>query len=99
MAKKGECKHTKRIAKPKAIPITDKKAYTWIRRTGCGPHPMRGSVPLVVLLRDLLGVAKTAKEAKSIMVRRLVEIDGTIRTTDDFPVGIMDVVAFPKADK
>jgi small subunit ribosomal protein S4e len=99
MAKKGEGKHMKRIAKPKAIPITDKKAFTWIKRTAPGPHPMRSSIPLVVLLRDVLKVAKTAREARSIMVQRLAEVDGVPRAAEDFPVGLMDVVGFPKADK
>ena len=99
MAKKGENKHQKRIAKPKAIPITDKKASTWITRTGPGPHPKQGAVPLVVLLRDVLGLAKTAREARGILSQRLVEVDGRVRTTEQFPVGLMDVVGFPKADK
>ena len=99
MAKKGECRHQKRISKPKAIPITDKKAKTWITTTGPGPHPKRSSIPLSVLLRDVLGMAKSNREARAIIVQRLVEIDGKARTGEDFPVGLMDVVGFPKADK
>jgi small subunit ribosomal protein S4e len=99
MAKKGECKHQKRIAKPKAIPITDKKASTWITRTGSGPHPKRSAIPLSVLLRDVLKVAKTAREARAIFVSRLVEVDGKARTEGKFPVGLMDVVGLPKAGK
>jgi len=99
MAKKGEGKHVKRIAKEKAIPITDKKAHVWITKTGPGPHPKRSSIPLSVLLRDVLGVAKTAKEARSILVQRLVEVDGKARASGEFPVGLMDVVGMPKADR
>jgi len=99
MAKKGECKHQKRISKPKAIPITDKKASTWITRTAPGPHSKEGAIPLSVLLRDVLRVAKTAREARAILVQRLVEVDGTVRTGEKFPVGIMDVVGLPKAGK
>ncbi len=99
MAKKGENKHMKRIAKPKAIPLSDKKASKFIIRTACGPHPMRGAVPLTVLLRDVLHVAKSAREAKNILSARMVEIDGRARTAEDFPVGIMDVISMPKAGK
>jgi small subunit ribosomal protein S4e len=99
MAKKGEKKHMKRIAKPKAIPIIDKKASKFITRTACGPHQMKGAVPLSVLLRDMLQVAMNAKEARTILRGRMVEIDGTVRTAEDFPVGIMDAVALPKAGK
>jgi len=99
MAKKGEAKHQKRIATPKVIPITDKKASTWIARTVPGPHARASSVPLSVLLRDILKVAKTAREAKSIMVKRMVEVDGKPRTDERFPIGLMDVIGFPKAGK
>ena len=99
MEKKGEAKHQKRIATPKVIPITDKKASTWIARTVPGPHARASSVPLSVLLRDILKVAKTAKEARRVMVQRMVEIDGKARTDERFPVGLMDVVGFPKAGK
>jgi len=99
MAKKGEAKHQKRIAKPKAIPITDKKASKWIIRTSPGPHGRNRSMPLSIFLRNVIKVAKTANEARRIIVQRAVEIDGKARTDERFPVGLMDVVGLPKAGK
>jgi small subunit ribosomal protein S4e len=102
MAKRGGTKHVKRLATPKAVPIKDKKASTWILRTSPGPHPNRASIGLGVLLRDVLKVAPTLKEVKQILNSqnpRLVKIDDSPRTDARYPVGIMDVIRFESADK
>jgi small subunit ribosomal protein S4e len=55
-------------------------------------------VPLILILRDVLGFAKTRKEAKTIVSQGKVRVDGSIRKEDDFPVGLMDVISIPDAD-
>jgi len=92
MAKRGGCVHLKRIAAPKAIPISDKKAATWILRPSPGPHSKDRNIPLGVLLRDVLGAVKSMREVKRILKLRFVQVDGIVRVDEKFPVGIMDVV-------
>ncbi|MBI5228342.1 30S ribosomal protein S4e [Candidatus Micrarchaeota archaeon] len=99
MAKRGLSKHIKRIAVSKAVPITDKKAKKWMIRPSPGPHSRKYSMPLAVLLRDVLRVAKTAQEAQKILSAGLVTIDGKIKKSVRLPVGLMDVVSFAKLDK
>jgi len=99
MAKRGGTKHLKRIASPKAVPVHDRKARTWMTKHMPGPHPKRSSVPLGVLLRDVLKLATTLREVRRILARRLVQVDGKPRTEEKFPVGLMDVVDFPKSGK
>lgn len=99
MAKRGERKHQKRIAKPKAIPLTDKKKHIFVTRTSPGPHPRRSAIPLTVLIKDVLKFAKTNREAKIILDKRMVQVDGKVRTEPKFPVGLMDIVSFPIAKK
>jgi small subunit ribosomal protein S4e len=97
MSKRGGTKHLKRIAAPKAVSLTDRKERTWMIKTGPGPHAKKHAIPLAVLLRDIIGVVRNAKEAGSAISRRLVKVDGRPRTDAKFPVGLMDVVSF--ADK
>jgi small subunit ribosomal protein S4e len=97
MAKRGRPGHLKRLAAPKALPITDKKAHTWIIHASPGPHSKRVAIPLTVLLRDVLHVASTMREIKKALNARVITIDGTVRTDGAYPVGLMDAVAF--ADK
>jgi small subunit ribosomal protein S4e len=87
----------KRLAAPKAIPITDRKEKTWLLKASPGPHCKESAVPLLVLMRDMLKVAETAREIKKAITGRLVSVDGKIRTDVAFPVGLMDYVSF--ADK
>ena len=98
MAKKGESKHLKRIAISSAVPIHNKKEYLWIINPSPGPHSKRSSITLRVLLRDVLGVAKNAKEADSIINARLVSIDGIARTDPSFSVGLFDVLEFQNSE-
>jgi small subunit ribosomal protein S4e len=99
MAKRGGTKHLKRIASAKAIPITDKKERKWMSKTAPGPHPVKHAIPLGVLVRDILKIAPTLREARHIISGRMLEVDGTVRTNERFPVGLMDVVSFPKGNK
>jgi small subunit ribosomal protein S4e len=98
MAKRGRKGHTKRIAVPKAVPIHNKKAEVWIANTSPGPHGKKKSMSLVVLLREVLGVAENSKEVKIILNDRKVLVDGVARTDHKFPVGFMDIVSMPAAD-
>ncbi len=92
MAKRGGTNHLKRLATPKAVPIKDKKARTWILNTAPGPHAKKHSLSLGVLLRDVLKVVASSKEAKKILTERKVSIDGRVRADVKFPVGLMDLV-------
>jgi small subunit ribosomal protein S4e len=84
--------HTKRIAagygkKPK-----------WIT-TPKGPHPKAESIPLMMVVRDILGYADNAREARKIITEGMVLVDKVPRTDPVYGVGLMDVVELPKADK
>ena len=99
MGKRGGTKHLKRIASPKAVPVHDKKALVWITKPSAGPHPKKHAMPLGVFVRDILKLARTAREARRILASRLVKVDGKVRTNEKFPVGLMDVLSVPKSGK
>jgi small subunit ribosomal protein S4e len=98
MAKRGGTKHMKRLASPKAVLVHDRKDTKWIINTAPGPHPKKHAIPLGVLLRDVLGVATTAREAGRALAGRMVLVDGKVRTDAKFPVGLMDVISLPKME-
>jgi len=99
MGKRGGSVHLKRLAAPKAMPIKDKKKDTWVAKPLPGPHPLSNCLPLGVLLRDVLNVVETMREAKKILSNRLVLVDGVPRSEAKFPVGLMDVVSLLPEDK
>ena len=51
---------------------------------------------MVVLLRDYLNIAKTAKECRNILNRELVKVNNEVVKDARFSVGIMDVIEMLK---
>jgi len=98
LGKKGGSSGLKRKPAPRFWPI-HRKEFTWVVRPSPGPHSLQACLPLAVVLRDILGFAKTRKEAKTIISQGKVFVDGKIRYEDSFPVGLMDVISIPDADK
>ncbi len=87
----------KRLASPKWWPIERKtKRFTVPPR---GPHKKSLSLPLQVLLRDMLNVAETGKEAKTVIKKGEILIDGRKIKDPKFGVGIFDLVEIPLLKK
>jgi small subunit ribosomal protein S4e len=88
-------KDMKRITAPRSWPVARKTNY-WIQGPAPGPHAVQGCMPLSVVLRDILKVCDTAKEARAILDDRQVLVDGKVITSVKHGVGLMDVVSLPK---
>ncbi len=95
MTKHGQRRQLKRVAAPKLFPIPRKVGGRFTIKPMPGPHPADRSIPLGIILRDILGYARTLREIKKILNRKLVKIDGRIITEYKFPVGIMDIIEIP----
>ncbi|MFQ5815120.1 MAG: 30S ribosomal protein S4e [Candidatus Hydrothermarchaeaceae archaeon] len=90
--------HLKRLAAPRSWKLARKEAK-FATKPSPGPHPTRHSIPLMLVLREILGYAKTAREAKIVFNERRVIVDGRVRTNPKFPVGLMDVIEIPVLKK
>lgn len=88
-------RHMKRLASPRVWSIP-KKVHIWAPSQSPGPHPVERSVPLLIMVRDMLGYCDTAREGRRIIGERNIMIDGRITTNYKLPVGFMDVVSIPK---
>ena len=91
-------KHLSRLAMPNTWKIK-RKRIKWVTRPLPGPHSIDSGLPLNVLLRDTLKLARTAKEVKNILNNQEILIDGVRRKEPKFIVGLMDTVAIPKIKK
>ncbi len=87
----------KRKPAPRFWPI-HRKEYVWTVKPKPGPHSLRRSLPLTIVMRDILAFAKTGKEAKIILSEGKVRVNGEVHREAAFPVGLMDVVSIPDAD-
>ena len=98
MAKMGSRKHLKRYKAPKSWP-NHPKEDTWTVKPAPGTHAINDSLPLLVIIRDILGLADNSREAKRIINTGNVLIDGRAVKDYKFPVGFMDVLTIPKTEE
>ncbi|SFC58442.1 SSU ribosomal protein S4E [Halobiforma haloterrestris] len=86
-------KHQKRLSVPKTWPV-ERKTDVFTVKAGAGPHGEEG-VPLVVLLRDVLGYVDSTKEARYALSEDSILVNGEPINDEQRPIGIFDIIAFP----
>jgi small subunit ribosomal protein S4e len=87
-------RHQKRITVPKSWPIA-RKTEPWVPKVSPGPHTAADSMPLLIVLRDILKLADNAREAKRILYEGKVLVDGRVQKDFKLPVGIFDIISVP----
>lgn len=91
-------KHLKRHFAPKTWKIK-RKGIKYITKPSPGTHKIKMSLPINVILRDILGYAKSNREVKFILEKRNVMVDGIKRKDYRFPVGLFDVLSLSDLDE
>jgi small subunit ribosomal protein S4e len=87
--------HLKRLVMPTTWTTKEKKSVTWVARPNAGAHPLNEGMPILLIFRELLGLANTAREVRYMMKNKQVLVDGKRRTDYRFNVGLMDVISLP----
>ena len=95
MGRKSGSLQVKRVAAPKIWPIA-RKEYKFAIRVMPGPHPKEQSIPLYIILKDILKLVRNRREAKRIVAEGQIKVDGRIRRDLRYPVGLMDVIELIK---
>jgi small subunit ribosomal protein S4e len=91
-------KHLKRLNAPRTLNL-HKKEKKWTVKSSPGPHPLKKSVPLGIIVRDYLELVNNLREAKRIISNGEILVDGIKRKSYKFPCGLMDVISIPKLKK
>ncbi|MBS3817182.1 MAG: 30S ribosomal protein S4e [Candidatus Thermoplasmatota archaeon] len=92
-------RHNKRYDAPTEKWGIPTKEFFWAPKEEPGPHPSDRSVPLKVILRDILEYSNTSREAKKVLADRKIKVDGKIVTDGERPTGLMDVVSMEDLDE
>lgn len=97
---RGPKKHLKRVVAPKSW-MMHKMGGNFAVRPAQGPHKLRESIPIQVLLRDKLQLAMNSTEVDTILHQKegLIKVDNKVRRNPKFPCGLMDVFEIPKINK
>lgn len=91
-------KHLKRYFAPKTWKIK-RKANVFITKPSPGTHKISMSMPINVILRDVLCYAHNNREAKFMLEKRDIEVDGIRRKDYKFPLGLFDVLSIKSIGK
>jgi small subunit ribosomal protein S4e len=90
-------KHQKRLSVPNSWPV-ERKTNTFTVKADSGPHGEAG-VPLVILLRDVLGYVDSKKEARYALNQDTVLVNGDAVSDEQRPIGMFDIVAFEERNE
>ena len=69
--------------------MLDKLGGVFAPRPTPGPHKIRESIPLTIILRNRLKYALTYNEVTKIVMQRTIKLDNKVRTDKCFPAGFM----------
>lgn len=86
--------HLKRLAMPKNWQLNRKK-NKYIVKSNPG-QPMIYSLPVILILRDILGLVKNLKEAKIILKEGNISVNNKKINSEKFPVGLFDKLYIKK---
>jgi len=89
--------HQKRLSVPKSWPV-ERKTSVFTVKAGAGPHGEDG-VPLLILIRDVLGYVDSKKEARYALNQDNVLVNGVAVSDERLPIGMFDIVAFLERDE
>ncbi|KKN27329.1 hypothetical protein LCGC14_0865850 [marine sediment metagenome] len=98
MTRHGGQKVLKRLNTPSHLQIKRKHGKFFVKASP-GPHPSRYCLPLLHILRDLLKIVDTHREAKKLIGLGYIKVDGKIVRNKSFPVGLMDVISIEQLNK
>lgn len=90
--------HLKRLVAPKYWP-THSRGYTWTYSPSPGPHKKNECIPLAIIIRDILKLGETGKEAEKIIKAGEIKVDEKIRRDPRYPVGLLDIISIPQINK
>ena len=91
MGHKGGLGHLKRLPSPWFWPI-HRKESTWAPKPSPGPHRSSLCLPLELIIRDNLRLARTRREVANILSQGKIRVDGRVRPDKNYAVGLMDVI-------
>ena len=90
-------RYQKRLAMPKTWPLPKKGKNTYVL-SPIGKKKTE-AISLIIILRDLLKISKTRKEAEKILRNKDILIDDKVIKDCKFPVGLLDMISIPKLNK
>ena len=91
MANKGNTRHIKRLASSKYVNVS-RKTSKYLAKLNPGRHSANDSIAITTVIREKIGAASNAAEARLILRNGLVQVNGKQVKEEKYPVGFNDVI-------
>ncbi len=91
-------RHISRLAAPMSWPVP-RKGTKFVTKPVPGAHNENLGMPLVVLIRDVLGIAENKKQLAELIHEKQILVNGKRPRDVGMPVGLFDVIKIPKLGK
>ena len=88
-------RHMKRLSAPNTWPIPRKVGGRFIIKPAPGGQRLERTLPLGIILRDILKKVNTRKELKIVLNKGLILVNERKRKKENFPVGLFDTIHIP----
>jgi small subunit ribosomal protein S4e len=62
-------------------------------------HNQYDSLPLVIVVRDMLKIVRTTKELKKLLYEKQIQVNHRLVRETNYPISLFDVVSFPASKK
>ncbi|MFA5061472.1 MAG: S4 domain-containing protein [Candidatus Pacearchaeota archaeon] len=82
--------HIKRSKMPMTWPLPRKGKKT--KFLAVPSHSFNNGISLLFVLRDMLGIVKNRKEARYMVLQKLIKVNNKVRMDENFPLRVLDVV-------
>jgi small subunit ribosomal protein S4e len=87
--------HIKKTEMPNSWPVPRKGRCK--RYVAVPSHASKKGISLLFILRDVLKIVKTRKEARCMTLGGMVKVNNKVRFDENFPVQVLDVINLEKA--
>ena len=83
---------------PKSWPI-HRKENVWITTPEPATHSYKNAISINTIVKEMIKCANTTKEVKHMLNEGKIKIDGIVRKSHKFPIGLMDIITIDGLDK
>ncbi len=84
--------HIKRQRTPKTWKLKEIKSKKWVTKGVPGPHSQKFSLPINLVLKEIICCSKQTRESKWIVSKNKVLVNKKVIKTIKFPVGLFDSI-------
>ncbi|MEM0124414.1 MAG: S4 domain-containing protein, partial [Candidatus Micrarchaeaceae archaeon] len=75
-----------------------RKGFKYLKKPDPGRHTLESSIALITVITEKAGLANNAREAKSIIKKGLIEVNGKVVKSPGYPIGLEDVLHIKSSD-